>query len=151
TALTQSSDHVLHLWDIESMKEIHRWVCSGVTSVVCFSADSRSVLMRIDGESHWTTWDMAAGRESVAYEKVKDRVGLSGFSSDGREAVETIGSELRILDILNNNYFKIFKYENKESPARVVAGIFSPDLRRLLQTFNNGYMIIYNLVDGDVR
>jgi WD40 repeat protein/tRNA A-37 threonylcarbamoyl transferase component Bud32 len=90
TVWTVGDDWITRLWNVETGEMLHSWPHG--TSNSLYSRDGRQLFVYPPGEDLWRVWDIRAGKEVGAFEKLRlAGVRPSYFLPGGREVMASPG------------------------------------------------------------
>jgi WD40 repeat protein len=144
-------DGTVRIWDVETGQVVLSRFKPGnpVTFTPLFSPDGRYALVRfVNAEPTWEAWDIAAGRETDAFEKVAARPGLMAILPGAREVLERADDGFMVLDVATGKEVRRIRWESQWDTEHAILK-FSPDYRRLLTVHKDETVRIHAL-DGDV-
>jgi WD40 repeat protein/serine/threonine protein kinase/DNA-directed RNA polymerase subunit RPC12/RpoP len=143
--LTAGADGTLHLWDIASGQEMHRFnEHTDLVTSVAFSSDGNSVLSG-SYDSTLILWNVANRRGIRHFKGHSDKVWSVAISPDGRFALSA--SEDRTVRIWNiATGCEIHRLEGHV--GEVLSAVFSPDGRYALSGSKDKTLWLWNVTSG---
>ena len=157
--ISGGTDAALHLWDVETGKEIKRFhghksgFAGGINSIA-LTPDDRYALTSSQHDDHVKLWDIETGAEVRRFSGFESHMGMHvlgvGISPDGRYAF-ILGDPIRIWDIKTGEGLTELKYIWKG--LQTIGGFhtmrYHPNGRYILMSLFESAIRIYDVKTGE--
>jgi WD40 repeat protein len=127
TVVSQAHSGTLQLWDVETGQELKRWENAGPGR---YSPESSHILLYTN--EGLRAWDIAANKETDAFNKVANRPRLIAVLPGARRVVESNADGFAVLDAATGEEVRQIRWDWKVNDEDAILGNLSVDGRRML-------------------
>ena len=147
TLAAATDEHVIRLWNTQTgkIKAILKGHTQAVTSVA-FSPNNY-LLASGSGDKTIRLWHADTGELPLTFPEQSNRVRSIAFSPDGQTIASGISGTIYMSDLATGKHIATFTGH----ADRVQSVAFSPDGKLLVSGGNEGTVILWNVMDKDLR
>jgi WD40 repeat protein/tRNA A-37 threonylcarbamoyl transferase component Bud32 len=147
-----TGDRTVHVWDLSTGTELHKWTAQTTNIVGAFSSDGKRIVLSLDNRPT-RVLDLETGKEVRAYENILDKKTLYKLLPGDREVMayrdkEVMGVRTTTLQFYEVASGKLLQELDLGKRANYAPESLSPDGRRFLSVYPDGTHRLWDVTTG---